>query len=294
MNLSFLPLQIQIAVNRLNLSDLSEIRLKSGQPVIIQYRGEYKYLKQRDGEIVLCYNAQEILTSALGKDVYTYSEQLKFGFVTLDGGIRIGVGGEYVTQNDDIISVREVTSLNIRLPHEVVGCASAIYNSITKDGFKSTIIFSPAGFGKTTILRDLIRLVSTNAKKIILIADERNEICGIYNGRTSFEVGNFCDVVRGANKHFVFKNAVRTLSPQIIATDELFGESDYLSISFLNECGIDFIATSHCMDKNILLTTRAEYFVELTGVGKRAIVYDKNFNYICDCNTIGSVRGSPF
>lgn len=299
MDFSFLPVDMQIALGVLNINKLSEIRLKNGQPVIIAYNGEYKYLKlsgecDNADQAIVCDSAEKIFERAMKNSVYAYAEQLKCGFITIDGGIRIGVGGEYVTQNGSIVSLRDVSSLNIRIPHQIIGCAKEIFNEIQQRTFNSLVIFSPPGFGKTTVLRDFIRLISKKGKERVLIADERNEICGAAGGLFSFDLGANCDVVSGANKKFVFENSVRVLSPTIIATDEIYGESDYQAIKFLNECGIKFIATSHVCDKNVLKQTCAKYFVELTGIGCRANIYDKDFNFICDCNTVGVARSCSF
>lgn len=294
MNFSFLPIDMQIALGALNLNKLTEIRLKSGQPVIIAYGCEYKYLKLggvSDGSAkpIVCESAEKILERAMGNSVYAYSEQLKYGFVTLDGGMRIGIAAEYVTQNGDIISIRSVSSLSIRVPHEVIGCADKIYEAVNERGFGSMLIFSPPTYGKTTILRDLIRIISMSKRGRLLVADERNEICGVTNGVSPFTLGDNYDVVSGANKKFVFENSVRALSPKIIATDELYGD-DYRAVEFLNECGVNFLATSHVCKKEVIACTGASYYVELGGIAQKARIYDKNFDTVCDCDTFGIAR----
>ncbi len=299
MNLLFLPADIALAVGLLNINQLTEIRLKSGQPVIIHYRGEYKYLNaggacNSEQGAIICKDAEKILESGMENSVYAYAEQLKYGFVTVDGGIRIGIAGEYVTQGGSVISVKDVTSLNIRIPHEIIGCADNIFKTITQDGLKSTLVFSPPGFGKTTVLRDLARLISTQLKLKVLIADERNEICGVTDGKTPFKLGITCDYIRGANKRFVFENAVRTMGPQVIITDEIYGDGDIAALNFVAECGLIFIASSHISDADRLKRIPSGYFVGLTGIGAKAQVYDKDFNFICDCDTVCTARNSPF
>ena len=150
------------------------------------------------------------------------------------------------------------------------------------------MIFSPPGYGKTTILRDLTRNVSKSGNLNVLIFDERNEISGLDGSGNGFELGKNCDVVRGANKLCAFVNAIRVMSPQVLITDELYGDIDAQAVSYAVECGISVIASSHSVDVHALKTMPFERFVKLTGIGKEAVVYDKNFNFICNCATVGS------
>lgn len=295
----FLPVDVLLSVGKLDTDMLTEIRLKSGQPVIIRYKGEYKYLCKggvTDGakDAIICADAEKVLENAMENSVYVYAEQMKYGFITVDGGIRIGIAGEYVTQGGAVISVKNVTSLNIRIPHEVKGCAEEIYKTISREGLKSALVFSPPGYGKTTILRDLARLVSDRLKLNVLIADERNEISGIAGNSPSFVFGATCDFIRGADKRFVFGNAVRTMGPQVIVTDEIYGDGDAEALKFTAECGLAFIASSHICKTDKLKDIPADYFIGLTGVGRKAHIYDKDFNFICDCDTVGSSRNGSF
>lgn len=296
MSLFFLPQDLRDALSNLNINLLSEIRLRSGQPVIIQYGGEYKYINRLSvsddpSHALVCVSAERILNSAMEKSVYAYAEQLKKGFITVDGGVRIGVAGEYVTQGDTVIAVKGVTSLNIRIPHEVVGIADKLSEAIFSDGLKSTLIFSPPGYGKTTLLRELTRKLSVGGKFNILVFDERNELSASNGEKIGFELGPNCDVIRGATKIRAFENAVRALRPQVIITDELGGSDDIAATRYAAECGITIFASSHTQDREMLKKLPFELFVELTGIGKTAVVYDKNFNFICNCATVGRVGG---
>lgn len=294
MNLSFLPSEIHSALNNVNINYLNEIRLRSGQAVIIQYRGEYKYINgygisQSSNNALVCDSAESVLKTAISSNVYVYSEQLKNGFITLDGGIRIGIAGEYVTQGGEILTVKSVTSLNIRIPHDVVGVADGIYSAICGDKIRNTLIYSPPGFGKTTLLRDLARKISKNTELCILIFDERNEIAAMNGDGKGFDLGKGCDVVRGCNKLTAFKNAVRVMRPEVIITDELYGDGDIAAVKYAADCGISVIASSHTVNVAKLKELPFDMYVRLSGIGKEIVVYDKNFDTVCSCSSLGRV-----
>ncbi len=294
MNLYFLPSEILSALNNVNFNYLNEIRLRSGQPVIIQYRGEYKYINEygvtsNSAQALTCVNAENVLNASMSGNVYVYSEQLKDGFITVDGGVRIGIAGEYVMQGGEIVTVKRVTSLNIRIPHDVCGAADGIYGPVCENGIKNTLIFSPPGFGKTTLLRDLARKLSQNTDLSVLIFDERNEIAAADGDGKGFDLGKGCDIVRGGNKITAFKNSIRVMRPDVIITDELYGNDDVNAVGYATDCGIAVIASSHITDRNKLKNLPFGLYVELHGIGREIVVYDKNFDTVCNCSSVGRI-----
>lgn len=291
-NLYFLPHYLQAALINLNINYLTEIRLRRGQPVIIQYRGEYNYINgfgitTNRATAIICESAEEILYSAMQGNVYVYSEQLKNGFITVDGGVRIGVAGEYVLQGENVLNIKNISSLNVRIPHDVTGIAQGLHETVFRGGINNTLIFSPPGFGKTTLLRDLARLISKSGKFNVLLFDERNEIAAINGNGGGFDLGGGCDVVRGGNKLTAFSNAIRAMRPDVIMTDEIYGDADFSSVNYAVECGIKVIASTHTTDKNRLKLLPFDTFAELHGIGKEISVYDKNFNFVCNCSSVG-------
>lgn len=299
MVLSFLPDKLQAALRNVNFNFINEIRLRNGQPVIIQYKGEYNYinalsLSHSAVNAIYCESAERVLSAAMERSVYAYAEQLKNGFITVNGGVRIGIAGEYVTAAQGNFTVKNVTSLNIRIPHDIIGAADGIYAAISKEQLKNTLIYSRPGYGKTTLLRDIARKISSSTEMNVLVFDERNEIAAANGNGTGFDLGKGCDVIRGANKLTVFANAIRVMRPQVIITDELYGSEDIEAVKYATECGIAVIASSHSIERNTLKDMPFELYVELSGIGDRAVVYDKDFNSIGNYSTLGRARGGNF
>jgi stage III sporulation protein AA len=172
--------------------------------------------------------------------IYSVEEQIKQGFLTAKGGIRLGLAGEYVFEKGKPLGMRNFTSLCIRIPHEIYGCAQEIYNRCMSDRIRSLLIASPPGLGKTTILRDLGRIIGEKTRKNILICDERGEI-------SVGDIGESSDVVKYSDKTNAFEAGVRAMRPDIIITDEL-SESDCVALKKAMDAGVQVIATAHFRD----------------------------------------------
>lgn len=283
MSLSFLPNDIRVALSSLNTEYLTEIRIRRGQPVMVEYRGEYKKLSRfgiADGgqSVIVAGNIEPIINAATENCIYNYTEQMKSGFITVEHGVRIGLAGEYVTQNGSVQTIRNITSLNIRIPHNISGCADLLVENLLLNGLHSTMLYSKAGFGKTTMLRDIVKQLNNFNKYNVLVFDERNEISAISGDGNGFDLGCRTDIVRCYSKKGAIASAIRAMKPQVIVTDELYGEEDISAVRYAVDCGICVIASTHICNKNILKSLPFEYFAELTGIGKQPVIYDKDFN----------------
>lgn len=181
--LDFLNQKYIDALSYLNEKYLYEMRLRAGKPVVVNYKGKYSYLCERGlsetatGSLTAaCAELEEIVFRASEFSVYSVTEQLRQGFLTGNLGERIGLAGAFVYEDGKTFTVKEITSLNIRIPHEVLGCADTVYARCLQNGLQNILLISAPGRGKTTILRDLSRQICQKQIVNVLINDERNEI----------------------------------------------------------------------------------------------------------------------
>ncbi len=197
---------------------LNEIRLRAGQPVILRYGS--------DERVLSCKMTEEELEKTAAKmaeySVYAFKEEIKRGFITLKGGFRVGICGRAVISSDEVKGMRNISSLNIRVPCKAEGCGDRVMR-IYEKGFKNTVIVSPPGCGKTAILRDLIRQLCKKGYNVG-VCDERGEI-GCFN-----DLGLRADVLEGFSKRDALEILIRALNPDIAAADELGGKEDFSAV----------------------------------------------------------------
>lgn len=272
-----------------SLNKIYEIRIRVGKPIVLNVGGKYIRLvdNQNFYEKPMIASADlinYILTVATKQSIYAYNNQIKNCYITTDSGIRIGLCGSVVYDGEKVSTIKNISSLNIRISHEVINCSEKIIELITASGeVKNTLIISPPGAGKTTMIRDIVTKLS-NEKQVnnILVVDERFEIAGLNNNK--FNVGEYVDVISGADKGFAFDNALKTMSPSVIVTDEISKETDIESIKQAIKSGVKVLATAHA--KNILDLKFKKYF--------KSLIDDKYFERIVVLSTrngVGTIDG---
>ena len=242
--LEFLPKTIRNALSNLNMEYVYEIRIRADMPICVNYKGRYQYLgfyglveRQEHAVYATLEDITECVYRAGKCSLYSVEEEIKQGFITAQGGVRIGLSGEYVFSNGKPVTIRNFSSLCIRIPHEVVGCGDKIYQCCMSDRVQSLLIMSSPGIGKTTILRDLCRTLSMKTKKNILICDERDEIAVGH-------VGESWDVMKYADKATAFEAGIRAMRPDIIVTDEI-SATDLQALRLAVRAGVCIIASAH-------------------------------------------------
>ena len=226
--LRILPRNIAREIQMDKLNKLQEIRIRVNRPLIFKYDDE---------EIISNYSINQkeivgILQMLCDNSIYSYQTQICNGFITLYGGHRVGITGNIAMKDGKISNVNYISSLNFRIAKEIIGISDSIINHvITENGVNNTLIISPPGCGKTTILRDLTRNVSNRGYTVSLI-DERGEIAAMYKGIPQNDVGIRCDVMDNVTKSLGMRIAVRTMSPQVIVADEIGTEDDIDAINY--------------------------------------------------------------
>lgn len=176
--------------------------------------------------------------------IYALEQEFKNGFLTLKGGFRVGITGKVIIEDNKIKTIRNISSINIRIAREVKGCSDSILHYINYENIKSTMIISPPNCGKTTLLRDIIRNISDLKENVGLI-DERSEIAGTYMGKIQLDVGKRTDVLDRCPKYDGMLMILRSMSPSVIAVDEIGSKEDIEAIEKIANSGIKIICTIH-------------------------------------------------
>lgn len=245
-----------LIIKHFSFADITEIRMRLNQKLIICVKNKKYYLKNSNQEFVIATKVMldNFIRRISENSLYAYNESLIQGYISLPKGVRVGICGSYVFDGDKLITIKDFQSVNIRIPHQVKNCCLNAYEYLVDgENVQNTLIISPPGAGKTTFLRDFVlQLCEHNISKNILIVDERNEICSCVEGEPVLSLGGFCDIIANCNKRLAFKNGIRSMSPDIIVTDELDLEKDLDIIKQALNSGVKVVATIHAKDVNEL------------------------------------------
>ena len=226
--------------------NLEEIRIRNGYNIILYASGKEYELECRNGAKIDNYIINNIFNSFLNYSAYAYQEELTNGYITIEGGHRVGVCGRTVMENGKVKTIKDISSINIRRSREIIGVSDPCMAYLMKNKYQiyNTIIISPPKCGKTTLLRDMIRNFSSMGFQVG-VCDERSEISGMYNGLPSYDLGTRTDVLDGCPKEKGMIMLVRSMSPDLIATDEIGKREDCHAIEAAVCAGISLLTTIH-------------------------------------------------
>lgn len=254
--LPYMPVNIAELLSKISSGewfDVEEVRLRCGAPLTVGIWGESCFVTPAGGitnyeSDAYTVSSEEVQT-AFGRvcenSVYAHLEEIRQGFITIRGGHRVGICGKAVCDGKEIKTFREISSLNFRIAHQLIGLADGIIDKIIDgENVKSTLLIAPPQMGKTTLLRDIIRQVSDRGFKCG-VADDRGELAAMYRGVPCNDIGAQTDVVDGAPKAAAVELLLRTMSPKVIASDEIASEADVEALRVAAGTGVKIIATTH-------------------------------------------------
>ena len=268
--LPYLPNRVRFLITELigaEWIEIEEIRIRTDAPLTIGIWGESCFVTpaggitnhESDAYKTTAEEVQTAFNAICENSVYAHLEELRSGFITIKGGHRVGICGKAVCEGGRIKTFKEISSLNFRIAHQIIGIADGIIDGIIKDGeVVSTLIISPPQMGKTTLLRDIMRQVSNRGFKCG-VADDRGELAAMYCAAPSNLVGAQTDVIDGAPKAEAIEMLLRTMSPKVIISDEIVSEKDVAALRKASGAGVAIIATAHgssveeVMRRNVLL-----------------------------------------
>lgn len=258
------------------LEGLEELRLRRGFPMTtLLPEGEV----ETDSPPVEEDDLRQVVENATQASAHTALDQVRQGFVTLPGGHRMGLCGCVVKKDGQIITLRDISSLSIRVARPVMGQAGALLPRLTEGGaFLSTLILAPPGAGKTTLLRELARGLSdgdTGPPLRVGVADERGEIAALWQGEPQLYVGRHTDVIGGCGKGEGLSILIRGMNPQVVAVDEITDPGDVRAVVEASGCGVALIATAHGTDIEDLNRRPAYCALLKSRVFRRLVVLER-------------------
>ena len=276
---------------KLDYDKLYEIRLRVGRPLFLTYDGGECFLRKPGQEqyLVTTEDLKETLEYVTGYSLYAYEDEIRQGFISVQGGHRVGVTGKVVLDRGRIMGMKYISCINVRLSHQIPGCADAVMPYIqSRNHISHTLIISPPRCGKTTLLRDVIRQLSNGREGIpgvtVGVVDERSELAGSWQGVPQNDLGMRTDVLDCCPKSAGMQMLVRSMSPDVVAVDELGREEDFRAVESVIHCGCRLIATAHGNSVEDILNQ--PFFQKL----KKMEIFDK-YIVLGDRKQIGIIKG---
>ena len=257
-----LSLNLRNKIKTIQGENIEEIRIRINKPLIINgnqkdyfYNDKTKKLDEnRDKAYIVTKEDLEQTFQIICKySIHSFMDDIKKGFITLRGGHRVGIVGKAIVENGNVENIKHISSLNIRISKEVKNCSDKVMNHIIKHSksINNTIIISPPQCGKTTLLRDIVRNLSNGSKKYnfkganVALIDERNEIAGSHLGIPQMDVGIRTDIIETCPKDVGIMMVLRSMSPNVIVTDEIGTEKDIKALYAALNGGVGLITTVH-------------------------------------------------
>jgi len=283
------------------IEKIEEIRLRVERPLMIYMEGSDYYVTN-NGEL----SNKEIISYIVKKEnifktfqilcnysIYSIEEELKNGFITIKGGHRVGLVGKAIYGNNGLKTIKDISSLNIRIAKQKIGASDKLLKYIIKkpNNIYHTLIVSPPQCGKTTILRDLIRNISNGVPKYsfkglkVGVVDERSELGGMYKGCPQNNIGVRTDILDGCQKYDGIMILLRSMSPNVIATDELGSAQDINAIHEAIRSGVKIIATVHGEDIHDVRTKPNMKEIINENIFERIVILDNS----CGVGTVRDI-----
>lgn len=252
--LQILPKTIrrELEAEAIDFDKLQEIRIRVGQPLLLVFNQEECMIPSSltDKHMVTKNEVRETLDYISNYSLYAFENEMKQGFITIEGGHRVGLTGKTVIENNKVKNMQFISSINIRIAHEIIGCADGVIPYISANRqICHTLIISPPRCGKTTLLRDLVRQISNGNKFVkgctVGVVDERSELGGCFMGIAQNHMGIRTDILDCCPKAEGMIMLVRSMSPEVIAVDEIGSPEDVHAIEYVMHCGCKLLASVH-------------------------------------------------
>lgn len=259
---------------------VEELRFRSGCTISYTLQARENALQT---DLVKPEDLDFILARACEYSVHSVQEQIARGFLTMLGGHRIGLCGTVIMEQGVVKTLRRFSSLSIRIAKEHLGISKNILQQIkTATGISHTLILSPPGLGKTTLLRDCIRGISNGDGVVpqrVGVVDERSEIAALHQGISRFKVGRFTDIIEACPKALGLLFLLRSMNPQVLALDEITDPEDISALTQVAGCGVKLLATAHGQGRDDLyLRPMYRQLMDL-GLFEKLVLIDANRQY---------------